>query len=597
MRWHKTSITEGEIAALHEAAQRAWADDTRYPIASGSTADAGQCYVTSYWLKERLGGHIGRDRGHYAWLSPDCDYVLDLATHTGSYSYAQNENFKPITAIPNARTQRFSHRADAIFDHLGSLLHFSLDYMGDGLPAQEPQREAELGQESDQTKQYWHDEPSFQPAQGEYNFVFAAGQLEVSPFHDHEQLLAHTGVSKDHQGPMAMGHITLVNNRATWEVASNMNIKGLDRIFKDYGKKVGWDFGGITNAEGEPISDEFAPKASHMLNFIYDPTDDHLWIGRNTGSGLAARLASDSGEDALSFDLFGSGRLWIQGRCASLQCGSQITSQTIQSLYDFCEDEGLILYSGNDNVIKTIPDMEMFNNGNPDAIGQDHQFPQGPVDEREPSGVYQCPVCERLFPNWHTYADHRRDEANAAAEGEVQPEGGFPEPDMDATFPTHFTDMQPEVFNIAKISSPQPLPMDDYLYYRAHHTDAPFGVDHARSAPIEGADIPQEYMTPKEGYSAFWNPHHLREYMDQMGWDMEPRKIVAFRGTPWAGGVDGEPLVTPHSNQPEFELSWPEFEHRAEYTPNGYGQWGEHTWGEGPNGRLVDDGYRNLGEI
>ena len=82
MRWHKDSITQGEIDALHKAAQRAWADDTRYPVASGS-GDVGQCYVTAYWLKQRLGGHVGRVNGHYAWLSPEGDYVLDLAPHSG----------------------------------------------------------------------------------------------------------------------------------------------------------------------------------------------------------------------------------------------------------------------------------------------------------------------------------------------------------------------------------------------------------------------------------------------------------------------------------------------------------------------------------
>ena len=56
------------------------------------------------------------------------------------------------------------------------------------------------------------------------HFIFHYA-LEVSPFHDHKDLLAHTGVSPDHKGPMAMGHIMVENGRATWEVNSNMNIK------------------------------------------------------------------------------------------------------------------------------------------------------------------------------------------------------------------------------------------------------------------------------------------------------------------------------------------------------------------------------------
>lgn len=146
-------------------------------------------------------------------------------------------------------------------------------------------------------------------------------------------------------------------------------------------------------------------------------------------------------------------------------------------------------------------------------------------------------------------------------------------------------------------TGPQPLPMDDQLYYRAHHADAPFGIEHAQSAPIEGADIPEQYITPKEGYSAFWNPHHLRQYMDEIGWDTNQRNVVAFRGKAVGSGVDGEPLVMPHTDQPETTMPYQDFLHRLEYTPNGYGQWHEHTWGDGPNGQQVDDGYRTLGEI
>lgn len=164
--------------------------------------------------------------------------------------------------------------------------------------------------------------------------------------------------------------------------------------------------------------------------------------------------------------------------------------------------------------------------------------------------------------------------------------------------PMHWRDDHAKNVSLAKVSeAPQSLPMDDELYYRAHHVDAPFGVDHAYSAPIEGADIPEQYTVPKEGYSAFWNPHHLQQYMEEMGWDTQPRNVVAFRGKAVGSGLDGEPLVMPHNDKPEATIPYQDFLNRLEYTPNGYGQWHEHTWGDGPNGQQVDDGYRSLGEI
>ena len=438
MRWHKDSITQGEIDALHKAAQRAWADDTRYPVASGS-GDVGQCYVTAYWLKQRLGGHVGRVNGHYAWLSPEGDYVLDLAPHSGDIVYEKNINFTPTASIPNARTERFARRADAIFEHLSKVLHLSLDYAGDALPAEEPERATEIAQE----QPYWHAEPSWQPAQGRYQFVYANGSLEVSPFHQHEQLLAHTGVDKNYSGPMAMGHVTINDNKATWEAASNMNLKGLDRIFKDYTKHVGWDWGGLTNQEGEPISDEFKPTASgKQFHFLYDPRDDHLWIVPN----IFARLSSADFDDrsATEIEGMGTGILFIAGQQAHVLHSRQIGAAAVRALTDFSDDRGLTLYlSGNDNVLKTIPDLELHNNADPNPTQpEEHPYPGAPQDEREPSGIYKCPVCNRLFPGWSEYAVHRRQEAEDAGSA-LEESGGFPENDMDATFPTHFTEQQP----------------------------------------------------------------------------------------------------------------------------------------------------------
>ena len=443
MRWHKESITEGEVDALYKAAQRAWSDDTRFPIAEVLTADSGQCYVTAFWLRERLGGNIGRKKGHYAWISPDENYKIDLAPHTGHYVYDKNDGFTPVEPIPNGRTERFCKRANSIFDHLGKILRLSLDYMGDPLPASEPQRSSELAQETDQTAQYWHDEPNWKGAEGDFNFVYANGALEVSPFHNHEELLSHTGVSKSHTGPMAFGHIMLANNKATWEIDSNMNVKGLDRIFKDYTRHVGWDWGGITNIEGEPISDEFAPKKSNLLHFVYDTDKEHLYIGRDTPAGLAIRIGRLHEEERARELL--SGRVAISGRRAYV---SPIDHRVLRSLYDYSCDNGLILYAGNDNQMKVIPDLQEHNFYDPNPKNDnEHQYPASEPDYREPSGVYRCPVCSRLFPGWDEYSEHRRQEAEDA--GEPREDGGFPEVKENPIQDAHFTPMQPEIFMAA----------------------------------------------------------------------------------------------------------------------------------------------------
>ena len=149
------------------------------------------------------------------------------------------------------------------------------------------------------------------------------------------------------------------------------------------------------------------------------------------------------------------------------------------------------------------------------------------------------------------------------------------------------------------------LPVEDGLYYRSHPRGRPFSRADATTknlnTPTTGAFAPggalHHITQPKPGYSAFWNPHHVEQYHREMGWSMKGRKIVAFRGTPVGEGGDGEPRVVPHFDRPEFTLHPDRFAEHLERTQDGYGRWNDHTWGDGPNGRLVDDGYRTLGQL
>lgn len=83
-----STIKQDDLHRLRDAAEAAWGDDTRHPNWEGHPEpSAGQCYVTSRWLQDKLGGgHIGIKGGHYVWVSPDKRYVIDLAGDQFAYS-------------------------------------------------------------------------------------------------------------------------------------------------------------------------------------------------------------------------------------------------------------------------------------------------------------------------------------------------------------------------------------------------------------------------------------------------------------------------------------------------------------------------------
>jgi hypothetical protein len=90
MDWNPEDISQEALHGYRDAAEAAWADDTRHPNYEGHPQpSAGQCYVTSRWLTKKLGGHVGVKNGHYFWVSPDKRYVIDL---TGDqFAYAPND--------------------------------------------------------------------------------------------------------------------------------------------------------------------------------------------------------------------------------------------------------------------------------------------------------------------------------------------------------------------------------------------------------------------------------------------------------------------------------------------------------------------------
>src|SRR5579884_1208381 len=79
MKWQSDSISPAQLNDLRDAAERAWGDDTRSEQFVGHPdPSAGQCYVTSRWLANKYGGHVGEKNGHYFFVTPDHSHVIDL---------------------------------------------------------------------------------------------------------------------------------------------------------------------------------------------------------------------------------------------------------------------------------------------------------------------------------------------------------------------------------------------------------------------------------------------------------------------------------------------------------------------------------------
>lgn len=279
-----------------------------------------------------------------------------------------------------------------------------MDYAGDAFPAEEPQALEDQAQVDDS----W----SGLPMPKEYKFIYANGHLEVSPVHSHDELAEHAGVDGDHTGPFAVGHISVTNGNANWQVDANVSLQALHRVLKDYSKNVGWRWGGMTDGEGQPISDEFAPKVAYGSWMFHDgdlviSRDPHRWPQ------------------------------WIttQGRTAYVH--PSVTNHP--TFVEWATDFGYKLaeYPGGTTMDPDIPNM----GNNEEPMLDDAAV--GSQDERQPSGLWKCPSCGQLLPNWHEYIMHRQHEEGIGDAKE--PEGGFPEIDMGATFPTHFTEMQPSI--------------------------------------------------------------------------------------------------------------------------------------------------------
>jgi hypothetical protein len=488
MDWNPKLITPGEIDAFKVAAAQAWADDTRYPRwIKNASVGGGQCYVTAAWLQQRLGGFIGKRNGHFAWLSPDESYILDITgNHSGNPVYASNDGYKPYKPVLNKRTQIFSKRANLIFNNLETALKVSNDSLtGDAFPGEEPQRQ------SDNDQQYWHDEPAIDGSDDPvrtYNFFYANGSLEISPedTFNHDDLARHLNIGNDHSGPMASGSVTVSNNEATWDVYSNVNLKSMARIFKDYSDQVGWKWNGLKDIHGQVVSKSLEPaKRPVVLNYVW--ANNHLYMGKTSHAVLAL--------EAEGKPLYGT--IEIIGKKARI---NPAYTTVLPQLFEWAGDQGIRLYGSSNNLIERNETMEQKDLG----IPNDKRPPMNPVEgEAEDDtpinsetelGVHKCPICDEIFPDWHLFSEHRREEHGD--DGEVLEDGKFPELDMDQTNPPHFTEQQPTTMPVYGMTEAARVdgPFDKYTRAFGYTDDDMFYVAYLHGSPVGYAAVRDEKL-------------------------------------------------------------------------------------------------------
>lgn len=488
--WVKESITQGEIDALHKAAAFAWAEDTRYPLTLSSNASAGQCYVTACWLVDRLGGKLGKKEGHYVWLSSNEKFYIDLTGDSqGKPIYEENNGFKEADPFVNERASRFTKRANRAFESLPELLKISYGYVGDAFPGQTPQKELEL-------EQYYHDEPRYIPRDVTQSFVYANGDILVAD-EEHEELLEKLGLSKGFDGPMAVGLVEVRDGQALWKVHTNLDLKALTDIAKDYSHHVGWRFAGITDLQGLEIP-PFTNKKANVIRYLAKP-DGEIVMGETTHAELircsnvkSARL----------------GEIVVVGDSALMD---PILPEAVQGVYEWAQDSGIKLFGRNP---MAGPDLELNNMGS-DKTEFDNAEE---VAAEDPSGLYRCPACEAIFPNWLEYQEHRKQQEGETEELKA-PE--FPKNEMDATFPTHFTEQHPRIMPVAKKEASR---VDGFMggeetddYFVAYHCGSPVGYIRMASGRVVNFHMAKE----KEGWS-----DHLFNFAQRYS-GKEPKDMLA----------------------------------------------------------------------
>jgi tRNA nucleotidyltransferase (CCA-adding enzyme) len=275
----------------------------------------------------------------------------------------------------------------------------ALGFGGDSHPGEEPQAISDRQMNNFQN----HDEPNYEPQSASYNFFYGGGQLHVSPDHDHSNLREHAGVDENSIGPMAVGEVSVDADRATWHVEGNVAMRGLFKVLKEYTESVGWRWGGLTDIEGEPIDDDFAPKKS--MHLVDNETGGRIHFALQGKTAYVGKMDDDKIEAIRS-----------AGYKIAEYPGGGDMNQKIKRREDLQEKN---IYDPNPTQNTTLK------------------------DESQPTGTFKCPNCSDIYSNWQDYMSHRQDEDGMLTELPKE-DGKFPElPDMDKALPNNYHEQFP----------------------------------------------------------------------------------------------------------------------------------------------------------
>jgi tRNA nucleotidyltransferase (CCA-adding enzyme) len=431
-KFHPDAMTPALLQDLRHAAEQAYGEDVRHPSYQGHPEPSqGCCYVAAEWLKSRLGGHVATKKGHYFWLSQDKEYVIDLTGdqfaeppvdprlegtpdeegepieleshhrvwHAGPTMFKRSTHplyrgFRIVDSHgADDRVSKFTQRADAAL--AGKTVH-KADLMGaDAFPGSTPQKQEDWSM-GGPLGPVVHDEPDYKPNSTlqEYKFVWANGQLHVSPVHSHEELAGHAG--HDGAGPFAVGYAEVQQGHVMWSVESNIGLNGLAEQLKDYSENVGWHWDGMTDSKGQMLDDEFGPKTS-------------MWFApRADGHLILSPKPLPHGD-----------KINIQGRTAHV---AKITPALSEWADDFRYK--LAEYPGGGNMvdmIKVRPNDDLFNN-----VNQDHT-PEKADSDLDMRGDLRCGTCGEHFGDTNELLLHRKVNHEQETENRIE-DGKFPWP-------------------------------------------------------------------------------------------------------------------------------------------------------------------------
>lgn len=457
--WDPDTLTPETLDRYRRAAESAWGDDTRHENYIGHpNPAAGQCYVTSAWLTQHLGGGVGSLKGHYFWVAPDRSHVVDL---TGDqfegrapvfFKRSDHPMYKGFRMAPegrdfmkNKRVALFSQRANAALHH-GPIK--TADLM-DSDPYPGEQDRDDMRQFNESPFPMMHDEPDYEPQDADYRFVWVNGQLRLHPYAEHEELLRQAGADANSETPAAVGYANVAKGHVTWRVASNVGLQSLRDVLLYHSKQIGWHFDGLVNIDGRPLGMGLGPVMSYY------------WREKNG----EAQIAKTPFKRAREIQVTGS---------------TAYADELHPGLVEWAGDMGLKLaeYPGGGNMtdhMKTREDLELYNNGDPN-------FRPEPVnDDTVPSGPFVCEKCGFKPDTFDEYKLHM--DGHQPKEDELQ-DGHFPglplydEPLGFGTTPdgTAFdavASVQPFVFRLASAHECQRLPeyedRHQWLGYRPEH--------------------------------------------------------------------------------------------------------------------------------